>query len=103
MFLSETDAGLVQMELDLFWIARAGHDALAYFKGHPGRFPLCHVKDMTGDGKMVSVGQGTIAFDGIFAQSEQAGLTHYFVEHDNPDDPMQSITASYNHLKALQF
>lgn len=103
LLLAETDAELVQMELDLFWITKAGHDPLAYFERQPGRFPLCHVKDMAADEMMVDVGKGTIDFGAIFAQSEQAGLAHYFVEHDNPDDPMQSLTNSYNHLKALRF
>ena len=52
---------------------------------------------------IVPVGEGAIDFGRIFAQSEQAGLVHYFVEHDHPDDPMASITASYAHLKALRF
>lgn len=103
LLLAETDAALVQMELDLYWIKKGGYDALAYFEKHPGRFPLCHVKDMGNDEAITPVGKGTIDFGSIFAQSEQAGLTHYFVEHDHPDDPMQSITDGYAHLKALRF
>jgi sugar phosphate isomerase/epimerase len=101
--LAETDAALVQMELDLFWIVKGKNDPLAYFEKHPGRFPLCHVKDM-GDGEsMVDVGQGHIDFAKIFAKSEQAGLKHYFVEHDNPADPLQSIQNSQQYLKNLKF
>lgn len=103
VLLGETDADLVQMELDLFWITKGGQDPLAYFERYPGRFSLCHVKDMAAGEQMVSVGEGNIDFGAIFAQSEQAGLVHYFVEHDNPDDPIASITASYNYLKALRF
>lgn len=103
VLLEETDPNLVVMQLDLFWIAEAGQDPLAYFERYPGRFPLCHVKDRTAEGEMVSVGEGAIDFATIFAQSEQAGLEHYVVEHDNPEDPMASITASYNYLKDLHF
>ncbi len=103
LLLAETDPKLVGMELDLFWVRKAGQDALAYFEKQPGRFPLCHVKDMADDQKMVEVGSGKIDFAAIFAHSKQAGLKHYFVEHDNPADPLQSITASYQHLKQLQF
>jgi sugar phosphate isomerase/epimerase len=103
MLLADTDPKLVQMELDLFWIRKGGQETLAYFEKHPGRFPLCHVKDMTADQKMVDVGAGTIDFAKIFAQSKQAGLKHYFVEHDEPSNPLQSITASYQHLKQLKF
>ena len=103
LLLAETDPALVQMELDLFWIRKGGHDALAYFEKHPGRFPLCHVKDMAEDGKMAEVGAGQIDFAQIFSHSKHAGLQHYFVEHDNPEDALQSITASYQYLKKLKF
>lgn len=103
VLLDETDASLVMMEMDLYWIIKGGQDPLAYFERHPGRFHLCHVKDMAGGETMVDVGQGDIDFASIFAQSEQAGLIHYFVEHDNPEDPLRSIETSYTFLKQLQF
>jgi len=31
----------------------------------------------------------------IFARREQAGIQHYFVEHDEPADPLASVRASY--------
>ncbi|MEX2396967.1 MAG: hypothetical protein WD491_08075, partial [Balneolales bacterium] len=61
-----------------------------------------HVKDMDSEGTMVDVGSGTIDFAGIFSQSEQAGLEHYFVEHDNPQNPMDSILNSHGVLRELQ-
>ncbi len=103
LLLEETDSDLVKMELDLFWITRGGQDPLAYFKRYPGRFSLCHVKDMGEGGKMVAVGQGHIDFAKIFAQASEAGLQHYFVEHDNPDDALASIRASYTYLSGLTF
>ena len=78
-----------------------GEDPLAYFEAHPGRFRLCHVKDRTAEGEMVDVGAGEIDFPAIFARSEQAGLAHYFVEHDEPADPVASIRASHLHLSGL--
>jgi len=103
LLLAETDPQLVQMEIDLYWIARAGEDVLKYFVDHPGRFPLCHVKDMAEDGSIATVGAGTIDFASIFAQSSQAGLRHYFVEHDWPTDSMVAVTEAYAHLAALTF
>ncbi|QXD14039.1 sugar phosphate isomerase/epimerase [Rhodocaloribacter litoris] len=103
LLLAETDPELVQMELDLYWITKAGFDPMTYFEQYPGRFPLCHVKDMAADGTMADVGAGTIDFAAIFAHAGHAGLRHYFVEHDNPADPLASISASYAHLSALTF
>lgn len=103
VLLEETDPNLVDMELDLYWMKAGGHDPLAYFEQYPGRFALCHVKDTTETGEMAAVGEGTTDFAAIFSQSEQAGLKHYVVEHDNPTDAMQSITTSYQYLNGLTY
>jgi sugar phosphate isomerase/epimerase len=105
VLLAETDPKLVQMELDLYWITKGGQDPLAYFARWPGRFPLVHVKDSMGppDNKMTDVGAGTIDWKRIFAKRPQAGITHFFVEHDQPADAFASIKASCDYLKRLEF
>jgi sugar phosphate isomerase/epimerase len=99
--LAECDAELVKMQLDVFWVTNAGRDPVAYLRSHPGRFPMIHAKDRTASGDMVDVGEGQIDFPGILAEAETAGLGHWIVEHDNPDDPMASLTDSYTALTAL--
>ena len=101
--LAACDPQLVKMEMDIFWLVKGGRDPLEYFRRHPGRFPLVHVKDMDGTGKMVDVGKGTIGFRGIFEHSEEAGIEHYFVEHDEPKDPLATARASYDYLRTLEF
>lgn len=101
--LEQTDPHLVQMEMDLFWISKAGQDPLTYFNRYPGRFPLVHVKDMKKNGEMTEVGNGAIDFKRIFAQSDKAGIQHYFVEHDDPKLPLDSIKISFENLQRLRF
>ena len=103
VILTHADPTLVQFEMDLFWILNGGADPLDYFRRYPGRFPMVHVKDMDSDGSMVDVGAGEIDFAKIFAQSDLAGIKHYFVEHDNPRSPFGSIRASYGYLRGLEF
>ena len=105
VLLAETDPKLVQLEVDLYWITKGGQDPLAYFARWPGRFPMVHVKDSAGppDHRIVEVGAGKIDFKKIFAQSDQAGIKHYFVEHDEPADAFASIRASCEYLKRLEF
>ena len=105
VLLESTDPSLVKMEMDLYWITFAGSDWSAYFNRWPGRFPLVHVKDSAGAPKheMRDVGGGSIPFATIFGQRKKGGIEHFFVEHDNPKDPIASITASYQHLKNLSF
>ena len=100
--LSECDAGLVKMELDLAWATKAGVDPVELFKAHPGRFPLLHVKDISSDFKTVEpVGEGVVKFKHIFEHVKEAGAKHYFVEHDMPKDAFASIATSYKNLRAM--
>ena len=98
LLLERTDPAYVAMEIDLFWVHKVGVDPVSYFRKAPGRFISCHVKDATADGKMVAVGEGVIDFDAIFRHAGLAGLQRFYVEHDNPEDPVASITKSYASL-----
>ena len=103
LLLAETDPALMQVELDLYWINKAGADPFAYFEKHPGRFPLCHVKDMAEDGSMADVGAGTIDFAALFAASELAGFGHYYVERDDAADSLVSAANSFVAVSQLEF
>lgn len=103
LLLNNTDPGLVDFELDLFWITVAGADPLTYFAGHPGRFTMLHVKDLDTHGRMADVGRGTIDFAGLFSHASEAGFKHYFVEHDNPGDGIASVASSIYTLRNLRF
>jgi len=102
ILLADCDPKLVKMELDLYWVTKAGSDPLAYFAKWPGRFPCVHVKDMTGNGAMTNVGQGSIDWGRIFAKRREAGIEHFFVEHDNPKSPIEDIRASYSYMARLE-
>ncbi len=115
--LKDCDANLVKMEMDLCWITAAGADPIKYFERYPGRFPLVHVKDLkklpavtAGGGQnfgdtvdLTAVGSGMIDWKKIFAHSEKAGIKHYIVEHDKPENPFESITSSYEYLHKLRW
>ena len=106
VLLEQTDRSLVRLEMDLYWITKAGQDPLAYFAKWPGRFPLVHVKDMDATPRkfFTEVGRGTIDFRRIFAQAKQAGIRHWFYEQDaTPGPPLDSAKISYDYLKALTF
>jgi sugar phosphate isomerase/epimerase len=120
ILLENSDPKLLKMEMDLCWITVGGGDPLEYFARYPGRFPLVHVKDLKSvpdralvrsgkfDGDsvipvMTEAGSGVIDWKRIFAHSEQAGIKHYFVEHDQPKKPMESARLSYEYLSRVRF
>jgi len=101
LLLAECDPKLVKMEMDLFWIIKGGQDPLAYFAKWPDRFPLVHVKDMTGSGAMTNVGQGHIDWSHIFSKRREAGIEHFLVENDSPRSPIDDIRVSYEAMARL--
>ncbi len=106
LILAETDAEKVKMEMDLYWINKAGFEPLPYFEKYPNRFPLVHVKDMdnTPQKSFTEVGRGVIDFKKIFSKADVAGIRHYFIEQDEtPAEPLESIKISMKYLKELKF
>ena len=106
MILAGTDPDLVKLELDLYWITKAGSDPVEYFNKAPGRFPMWHVKDMdnTPEKNFTEVGNGVIDFARIFAQRDKAGMKYFFVEQDQTQKtPFESIEISYKYLQQAKF
>lgn len=105
LLLQQTDSNKVKMELDLYWVSKAGKDAVALFEANPGRFPLWHVKDKDRtSGAFAEVGNGDIDFDRIFAARKTAGLKHWFVEQDVcKGDPFDSIRMSRDYVKTKKW
>jgi sugar phosphate isomerase/epimerase len=100
--LLSTDKDVVKMEMDIYWVTKAGQDPIRLFKEHPGRFPLWHVKDMDNTPKQnfTEVGHGIIDFKNIFKHKDLAGMKYFFVEQDQtPGDPFVSIAESIADIK----
>jgi sugar phosphate isomerase/epimerase len=97
-----TDKNLVKMEMDIYWVTKAGQDPIRLFAEHPGRFPLWHLKDMdkTPDQGFTEVGNGIIDFKEIFRHKKEAGFQYFFVEQDKcPGSPFDSIAQSFSYIK----
>jgi sugar phosphate isomerase/epimerase len=101
--VSRTDPSMVDFEMDVYWVTKAGGDPLALMAKYPGRFPLLHLKDASPapERKIVDVGTGTIDFTTILKTARSQGLKHAYVENDNPGDPLVSARTSFNNLAKL--
>lgn len=101
--LQAVDPALMTMQMDLYWVVYAGSDPLDWFRRFPGRFELCHVKDLakTERRETVEIGDGSIDFPGIFKQGRQAGFQYYIVELEHyVTTPLQGVQrARENFLK----
>jgi sugar phosphate isomerase/epimerase len=83
ILLERCDPALVHMELDLGWVVAAGLDPADYIKKHPGRFPLCHLKDMSAAQKhSVEFGKGNVDLMGLLKLAKKSGLKYFFIEQE---------------------
>jgi sugar phosphate isomerase/epimerase len=109
IFLKEMDPELISMELDMYWVTKAGHDPVELFKKYPGRFQLFHFKDGTTQNgpyfdviknDITSVGSGYIDFNRIYEARKTAGMKYVFVEDDNQGNgkPFEGIKRSIDNV-----
>lgn len=109
IYMKELDPDLVTMEIDLFWVTKAGQNPVEMFKKYPGRFQLFHLKDMHTKqapfydvikDDVCEVGAGVIDFKAILAAKDIAGMKYSFVEDDNQGNgkTFETLETSINNL-----
>ena len=104
--LENCDPELVNFQMDLYWVTKAGADPVAYFEKYPGRFKIWHVKDMDEEGRFAPVGNGTIDFSRILAEKDASGMLYYLVEQDQTFDgmkPLEAIKISHEGIQKIGF
>lgn len=101
ILLKNSDPNLVHMELDLGWVIASGKDPFEYFKNFSGRFPLWHLKDMSGE-HSTEFGKGKLDIVRLLKSSEQSGLKYFFIEQeDYTSTPLESMKYNMQYLKAI--
>lgn len=103
IIMKNTDAELVQVELDIYWTTKGGGDPVEVLKKYSNRIPLLHMKDMSvNDDSFTCVGEGRLDFGKIVKAAQENGVKHLIVEHDNPDDGIHCAQVGFDTLsKAL--
>jgi sugar phosphate isomerase/epimerase len=106
ILLRETDPSLVKMELDTYWVKRAGLDPAAYLRKLTDRCPLLHIKDMEpGEEQFFAeVGEGILDFADILKAAGEVGTQWLVVEQDScRRSPFESLAISYRNVLNMGF
>lgn len=96
-------ADLLQTQIDIYWVKRAGVDPAEYLRKYKGRSPLLHLKDMEAGPEQffAEVGEGIIDLESVAAAAQEAGVKWYIVEQDRSRrDSKESARISISNLKA---
>jgi sugar phosphate isomerase/epimerase len=110
--MSHTDASLVCLEMDCYWITQAGRDPLEMFKKLGNRIQMLHLKDRKpgfppsqelndAAQHFTPAGTGTIDWESVLAVARENGVHHMFVEQDSGGVPLDNITISYKNLSPI--
>ena len=109
-----TDPALVTFELDLGWVAAAGHDPAGTIDHHHDRIELLHVKDIAAkapgpdriaaDVASTPVGAGVIDWKPVFAAADRAKIAAWFVEQEPPfvQPALDGLAKSLAYLRTLR-
>ncbi|MCM3719059.1 sugar phosphate isomerase/epimerase family protein [Fictibacillus phosphorivorans] len=105
VIFQETDAELVKMELDTYWVKYAGFEPENLLKTYKGRCVSLHLKDMaTKDDKKVStiVGSGILDMKGFIKLADEEQVDYCVIEQEYfEEDPLSEVEKGVRNLKAL--
>jgi sugar phosphate isomerase/epimerase len=104
VLLKETMPENVTFQMDLAWVTYAKGKPVDWFKRYPGRFELCHVKDLADEGEKDSciVGDGVIDFAEIIKSKSVAGLKMYIIELEHyKKDPLSDLKACHKNFDKI--
>jgi sugar phosphate isomerase/epimerase len=111
--MKHSDANLVKLEFDLFWLAQAGQDPMAMIKKYSNRLRLVHMKDriagsptgydMEAAKGFTELGKGSLPFPALLAQAKSQGVRHAFLDQDETAGPvMDSLRENFAYLKTVK-
>ncbi len=91
----------MQLQLDTYWMKKAGADPAQLLRRYAGLVPILHLKDMKPDGEFAEIGTGILDWMGIFQAAQEAGVRYYFVEQDTSRNPLKSAQTSIHALRSM--
>ena len=103
IILNETDASLVKLQMDMYWIEYASKmSPVEWIAKQPGRFVMWHIKDMDKVSRdYTELGNGSIDYVNILSKINTDDLKYYYIEQgaNYAQNSMQSIADSISYFK----
>lgn len=109
-----TDAKLVKLEMDVYWLTQGGQDPAAMLAKYADRAVLLHMKDRAagapvsydmekGSEHFRELGKGSLDWPGLLAQARRQGIHYAFLDQDETERPVEvSMKASRDYLRTIK-
>ena len=92
------------IELDCYWVQKAGYDCVQYLKDNLNKVSLIHLKDMSDTGSMTEVGTGIVDCKSLVRVCKDAEMEWIVIEQDEIKiDLYESIKISLQNAKKYIF
>ncbi len=108
ILMENTDAKLVDFEIDLYWVLTAGEDPIRWLQKYPNRFTHCHLKDrenlpLTQEDASIDLGKGILNIPEVLKVAENNGLKHIIIEQERYPiaEPLEATKANANYLRGI--
>ncbi|KHF38006.1 sugar phosphate isomerase/epimerase family protein [Halalkalibacter okhensis] len=102
VLLDESNPEVVNAELDIYWLTKAGENPVEWIEKYKGRTPLLHLKDMTTDQEQffAELGTGGVDLESSIRKGIESGVEWFIVEQDQTKrDPFESAKISLDYLR----
>jgi len=112
--MRNTDPTLVKLEIDIYWLAQAGVDPIAFLHKYRDRINMLHIKDRTANSPtsyvenasaehFTELGKGTIPWQPLLTQARQQGIRYVFLDQDKTEMAvLESLKQSFAYLQTLK-
>lgn len=110
IMIQYSDPGMVDFEMDIYWVVTAGEDPVKWFQKYPNRFRLSHIKDRKKETPLSDkdascvAGQGDIDYVKILKAGKKSGLQYYIIEQEHFDGitTLEAAKANADYLKKIK-
>ena len=105
LLVRATDPALVAMQLDLWWVNKAGVSAVPVLARHSGRFAIVHIKEPTNtkDAGWTCDGASFVELRATLAAATKAGVRHFVCENEDPADQYGCAKRTFALLRRTPF
>ncbi len=106
-YLIQSTPSNVLYELDIGWADAGGRDPIELLETLDNRCPLVHIKDVAAaddadtDYVPAEFGEGDVDLEACVDAAADAGTEWLVYEHDEPENPVESLTLGAERLNAL--
>jgi sugar phosphate isomerase/epimerase len=110
VLMQNTQADLVDYQMDIYWVVTAGQNPIEWIKKYPNRFKLCHIKDRMKNAIATNLdascvlGTGQINFAEVLSVAKKNGMKYFITEQEHYDEgtPLECAMKNAEYFKKFK-